>query len=171
MSNEESVEQAEPAPKKSKRGLIIGLAVGVVVLIGGAVAGLLLGPKLLGNQAHASAPEAAEAEPPPKAEEEHIVAVELPPIVIDIRSQDGKIHHLKVGLSAELAKEVVEEEFTVVIPRGREAAVDYLRTLTFEEIGNPKRYAAIKEELSKRVLEAVGHQRAHRILLVEFVAQ
>jgi len=182
MSDETTA--AAPAPKKSKTGLIIGIVIAMVTLIGGSVAGAVLGPKLLGS------PEAdgEESEAPAhesKGEEgkgheskgkkgqisEKIVSVEIPPIVVDLRDADGRIRHLKVGLAAELGDTVNVEEFKLVSPRGREATLSYLRSLTFEDVSDPARYATIKDEISKRMIDAIGADKVHRILLVDFVLQ
>ena len=167
MAKDDAADENTPE-KKSKVGLIIGIVVGVLFLVGGTVAGIVLGPRLMGGAPPANAETVAEGDEP---EPTQIVTSSFTPIVIDVRSHSGKVHHLKVGLSAELAEGVLEEEFRLVQPRGREAALSYLRTLSFEDITNPEKYSAIKDELAKQVVEAVGHDKAHRILLVDFVTQ
>jgi flagellar basal body-associated protein FliL len=177
---------AAPAPKKSKTGLIIGIVIAMITLIGGSVAGAVLGPKLMGApEADAADEEEAPAHESKSAESkgheskgkkghgegEKIVSVEIPPIVVDLRDADGRIRHLKVGLAAELGDAVNVEEFKLVSPRGREATLSYLRSLTFEEVSDPARYAGIKDEISKRMIDAIGADKVHRILLVDFVLQ
>jgi flagellar basal body-associated protein FliL len=169
---EESEKSAAAAPKRSNTGLIAGVVIAVVTLVGGSVAGAVLGPKLLGGPegpAHkpAAGAEASEAAVTP----EKIVLVEMAPIIVDLRDGDGRIRHLKVGLAAELTPTFTPEEFKLVSPRGREASLSYLRSLTFEEVSDPKRYTPIKDELGKRVTEAIGEGRIHRLLLVDFVLQ
>lgn len=190
MADEEKTE-AEAPPKKSKLGFIIALLVALLTLVGGSVAGAVLGPKLLGA---APAESDADAAGDGESEEEsesgdddddgegkgkdkkppkplNIVPVNFPPLVVDLRDEDGRVRHLKVGLVAELPDEVTPEDFKIVMPRGRAASLSYLRSLTFEEISDPKRYDEIQTELAKRVAEAVGEKRVHRILMVDFVSQ
>jgi flagellar FliL protein len=173
-----SDEGAKPpeAPKKSKVGLIVGLVIALITLVGGSVAGAVLGPKLLGgSEGHAAPAAKAGAEghgakdAPPAPEK--IVAVDIPHIVVDLRDADGRLRHLKVGMAAELAEPANVDEFKLFTPRGREASLSYLRSLTFEEVSDPKRYASIKEELAKGFTEAVGPERVHRVLLIDFVLQ
>lgn len=176
------------APPKSKLGLIIGILIAVLTLIGGSIAGAVLGPQLLGSQSaeaeegeeeevdDSEAPEKTEADTPaapdlPAGAPVQIISVSLPAVIVDLRDEDGRTRHLKVGMSAELMNESISEEFPLVIPRGREAALGYLRSLTFEEIADPKKYNEIKDTLSERVKEALGKHRVYRILLTEFVAQ
>jgi len=189
--SEETPAVAAPVPKKSKTGLIIGIVIAMITLVGGSVAGAVLGPKLLGSPDGDSADEGESAaahegksEDEGKSshgskskkgkegkEGEKIVSVDIPPIVVDLRDGDGRLRHLKVGMAAELAETVNAEEFKLVSPRGREATLTYLRSLTFEEVADPAKYASIKDEISKRMIDALGADKVHRILLVDFVLQ
>ncbi len=173
-------------------GLIIGIVIAVVTLVGGSVAGAVLGPKLLGGSeepeqasgGHGKSDKSDKSEKKSDKSEkksahgndeaegpEHIVNADIPSVVVDLRDSDGRIRHLKVGLTAELGDKVTTEEFKLVIPRGREAALTYLRSLAFEEVSDPQHFMAIKEELAKRVTEAVGEEKVHRMMLTDFVVQ
>ena len=189
MSEEAEKTAEAAAPKKGKVGLIIGIVIAVVTLVGGSVAGAVLGPKLLGGS------EEHEEEKPSKSEKsskghkseksekhekggaegeggpEKITAVDVPAVVVDLRDSDGRIRHLKVGLTAELAEQVTPEEFKLYLPRGREALLTYLRSLSFEDVSNSQHFLAIKDELCKRVTEAVGEELVHRMMLTDFVLQ
>jgi flagellar FliL protein len=175
--SDEAEKPADAAPKKSKMGLIIGLVIALVTLVGGSVAGAVLGPRLLGGGAAAeshAAPAKGSGEGAHEkgaAEKEKIVSVDIPPIVVDLRDTDSRTRHLKVGLAAELADGVAIEDFKLVTPRAREACLSYLRSLTFDDVSDPTRFGSIKDEISKRVTEAVGAERVHRILLIDFVLQ
>ena len=175
-------------------GLIIGIVIAVVTLVGGSVAGAVLGPKLLGGseEPEESSGEHGKSEKSEKPEKSHkseksekksshgdgesdapeqIINADMPSVVVDLRDNDGRIRHLKVGLTAELGDKVTPEQFKLVIPRGREAALMYLRSLAFEEVSDPQNFNAIKDELAKRVVEAVGEEKVHRMMLTDFVVQ
>jgi flagellar basal body-associated protein FliL len=185
--SEETPAVAAPVAKKSKTGLIIGIVIAMVTLVGGSVAGAVLGPKLLGSpDDSADEGESAPAHEGKSEDEgksshgakgkkgkegEKIISVDIAPIVVDLRDGDGRLRHLKVGMAAELGETVNAEEFKLVSPRGREATLTYLRSLTFEEVADPAKYASIKDEISKRMIEALGADKVHRILLVDFVLQ
>jgi flagellar basal body-associated protein FliL len=186
MSEEAEKPADAAAPKKSKLGLIIGIVIAAVTLVGGSVAGAVLGPKLLGGEEdsgdHGKSEKSHKSEKSEKkgshgdddgerATPEHIVTVDIPSVVVDLRDGDGRIRHLKVGLTAELGDKVPAEEFKLFIPRGREAALTFLRSLPFEEVADPQHFLAIKDELAKRVSEAVGEERVHRMMLTDFVLQ
>jgi flagellar basal body-associated protein FliL len=196
MSEEAEKPPEHVLPKKGKVGLIIGIVIAVVTLVGGSVAGAVLGPKLLGGSSEEHEEEEEEEHKPAKSDKshkseksdkhdksekgeghgseggpEHIVTVDVPSVVVDILDNQGRIRHLKVGLTAELADKVPAEEFRLFIPRGREAALTYLRSLPFEQVADPNHFTAIKDELGKRVSEAVGEERVHRMMLTDFVIQ
>jgi flagellar basal body-associated protein FliL len=188
MSDEPEKPAEAAAPKKGKAGLIIGIVIAAVTLVGGSVAGAVLGPKLLGGSDE-SAEKSTKGEKSGKAhkseksekgeshgdgeeaEGEKITNVDVSPVVVDLRDTDGRIRHLKVGLTAELSAKVTPEEFKLYAPRGREALLTYLRTLTFEDVSDPPHFLLIKDEISKRVIEAVGEDRVHRLMLTDFVLQ
>ena len=186
--SEEAEKPADAAPKKGKMGLIIGIVIAVVTLVGGSVAGAVLGPKLLGGgsddgeaeEKHEKPEKSHKSEKSEKSEgghgdsegaPEHIITADIPSVVVDLRDNEGRIRHLKVGLTAELGDKVTAEEFKLFVPRGREAALTYLRSLAFEDVSDPQHFVAIKDELSKRVSEAVGEERVHRMMLTDFVVQ
>lgn len=190
--SEEAAKAAEgAAPKKGKMGLIIGIVIAMVTLVGGSVAGAVLGPRLLGGSeepeagsgGHGKSSKPEKSHKSEKSEKksshgegesegpEHIINADIPSVVVDLRDSDGRIRHLKVGLTAELGDNVTTEEFKLVIPRGREAALTYLRSLAFEEVSDPQQFITIKDELAKRVIEAVGEEKVHRMMLTDFVVQ
>lgn len=161
---EEAAAPVEVTPAK-KSGGKLGIIAAVVLLVGAAAAGGLYGGKLLQH-----APAANAEAPAEKPHEAPKASAALPALVVDVRDKDGDIHHVKIGISFELG-EVPEEEFAKCIPRGREAALIYLRSQTFETISDGKNFEALRKELLERVAEAVGKQRVQRVLLTDFVAQ
>src|SRR5262245_56383021 len=121
---------ADAVPKKGKAGIVLAIVAVIVLVAGAAVAGTLLGPKLLSR---AKAPE-----PAPEKAAAHAEKIgettELNPILVDTRSADGTLHHLKVVLAVELDETTPKAEFMKFAPRGREATIAYLRSQTFENV-------------------------------------
>jgi flagellar basal body-associated protein FliL len=95
----------------------------------------------------------------------------LSPIVVDTRSADGQVRHLKIALSIEHPEGVKEADFKSYVPRAREAAIWYLRTHDFEELSSPKNFDKLRKDLNDNIIAAVGRKRARRILITDFVAQ
>lgn len=183
-------------PKKGK-GKMVGIIVALVLVLVAGGAGAVLAPRLLaksnpadkekvaehGEGAEEEGEEGAKTEEPAHAEEETEEApkkstagvigevMELAPIVVDTRAQDGSIRHVKVQFAMEIKHGVKPEEAKKFTPFAREAAIAYLRTQEFERLSDPKTFDVVRKELSAEVIRAVGKTRIKRLLIVDFVAQ
>jgi flagellar basal body-associated protein FliL len=193
-----SEEASEPKPveKKKGKGKLVGILVALALILGAGAAGAVLAPKYLGGgdkAAHkpADGEEASEDShdkgEDAEAEEEHADEGEDKPkkaaqgdvheiqgleaIVVDTRSADGNLRHIKVGLSIELMEGTKEAEFKAYVPRAREAAIGYFRTRDFEQLSDPKNFVQVVKDLNKEIIAAVGKKRAKRIVVTDFVAQ
>jgi flagellar basal body-associated protein FliL len=184
MSDHEEAAAEPKAPKKSRLGLVLATVVVVVLVTGAAVAGTLFGPALLGHkQLKADSAEQADDEgdddaaPEPtnkkKGEDDGKIgeSVEMNPILVDARAKDGELHHLKVVLAIEIAEGTPKDEFMRYSPRGREAAVAFLRSQGFDDLASPEKYNGIRAELGKVFSDAVGHKRVARVMVIDYVAQ
>ena len=168
QEDKEDTDAQDPPKKSGKLKLIIGLVVGVLLMGGASVAGAVVGAKFL------AAPEAAleeDATPEEPAESEAIVTLAFSPIVVDLRGVDGVVHHLKVSVAAELASQVAKEEVENFLPRGREAAITYLRSLAYEQATAVDHFETIKRTLGERIQKAIGEKRINAIRVTDFVAQ
>ncbi len=152
--------------KKPRRRLAV-ILVASALIMGAGAAGGLLAPKLLSASPAPAPAQAKAAEADPIATDTYSFA----PIVVDVRDEQGGVHHLKVGLSAELADGMKETDMKPIAPRGREAAIAYLRAQSFEGLTDPKRFEEISKLLSEKVVAAMGKQRVRRILVTDYVAQ
>lgn len=193
-----SEEASEPKPveKKKGKGKLVGILVALALILGAGAAGAVLAPKYLGGgdkaahkpaesdeEAHGegSAEEAEEAdaeeeadegEKKPRKDASDVHEIQgLESIVVDTRSADGNLRHIKVGLSIELNEGIKEAEFKVYVPRAREAAIGYFRTRDFEQLADPKNFTQVVKDLNKEIILAVGKRRAKRIVITDFVAQ
>ena len=190
-----------PVEKKKGKGPLIGIVIAAVLVVGAGAAGAVMGPKFFAKPAAAQPKSAeAEAETEDdkssgddkpseddKADDsadddekkvEHKSAsgevkevTNLQPIVVDTRSQDGQIRHLKIALSIEHPDAMKEAEFKAYVPRAREAAIWYLRTHDFDELSAPKNFEKLRKDLNDNIINAVGKKRARRVLITDFVAQ
>jgi flagellar basal body-associated protein FliL len=194
-----SEEASEPKPveKKKGKGKLVGILVALALILGAGAAGAVLAPKYLGGgdkPAHkpaegeeeagaedGSAEKGDEAEAHGDEEGEKTSKKEaagdvheiqgLEAIVVDTRSADGNLRHIKVGLSIELMEGTKEAEFKAYVPRAREAAIGYFRTRDFEQLSDPKNFTQVVKDLNKEIILAVGKKRAKRIVVTDFVAQ
>jgi flagellar basal body-associated protein FliL len=163
LQSEDEGEPKKPAKSSAKLFLIIGA---VLATGGSAAAGAVLGPSLAKKHAPAAAASAAGEH----ADEPGELAA-LDPIIVDIREINGDAHHLKVGIAVELGKGVTEEEFKKQVPRIRDSAISYLRSLRFDEISSPAKFDPIRTELGERIAHASGKAKVQRVLFTDFVAQ
>jgi flagellar basal body-associated protein FliL len=106
----------------------------------------------------------------PAAGDVHHV-LNLDSLVVDARSADGNIRHVKVGLAIELTETTKEADFKLYIPRAREAAIAYFRTRDFEQLSDPKNFPQVVKDLNTEIIAAVGKKRAKRVVVSDFVAQ
>lgn len=167
------------APKKSRLGLVLAIVAVTVLVTGAAVAGTVFGPALLGRGKTAQeddgpAKEKGKSKDKSKDGKEAEAigeTVEFPPIMVDARADDGNLHHIKVVIAVEISEGTKKDEFMRYAPRGREAAVGFLRSESFDKLVAPANYADVRAELSKKFSEAVGEERVGRVLVTDFVAQ
>lgn len=199
MDEQGSEHDRAPVEKKKGKGPLIGIIIAAVLVVGAGAAGAVMGPRFFAKPVPTKTAE-GEAEPEEekspgedKAAEEEKPSDEasddekkaehksasgevkevtnLAPIVVDTRSADGQVRHLKIALSIEHPDTMKEAEFKAYIPRAREAAIWYLRTHDFEELSSPKNFDKLRKDLNDNIINAVGKKRARRVLITDFVAQ
>jgi flagellar basal body-associated protein FliL len=174
MAEDSSKEQ--PVVEKKSRKRLLGVLVTLVLITGAGVAGTVLGPRLLGMDNEEAEPEGS-ASAAPEGESESDVEGKLPtslsfqPLIVDCRDRQGQPHHMKVGVSVELQDGFGKDEFERLQPRGREAAIGYLRGKPFEELTDPAQFGAITKELGEAITKAMGKKHVSRIVITDFVIQ
>ncbi len=195
--SEEASEPNKPVEKKKGKGKLVGILVALALVLGAGAAGAVLAPKYLGGDKAAHKPaegeeeaaadgsaekgddaEAAGEEEKPAEDDKKTKSPSdvheiqnLEAIVVDTRSADGNLRHVKVGLSIELVEGTKEAEFKAYVPRAREAAIGYFRTRDFEQLADPKNFTQVVKDLNKEIILAVGKKRAKRVVITDFVAQ
>jgi flagellar basal body-associated protein FliL len=170
---EDKAKSGKAAPPAKKKNTVLLVVVGAVLAIGtSSAAGAVFGPSLV-TGSHPAAPAGEKGEKGEKggAEEAAAETADLEPLIVDIRETGGDLHHLKVGIAIELTKAIPEEEFKRYVPRVRDAAIGYLRSLTFDDVTSPTKFDSIRAELGERIAAALGKDRVKRVLFTDFVAQ
>ena len=170
QKDEKTTEETPPKKGFLRRHLGKILMVAVVFLfVGTFVGGLAAGPQL-GSKFRIPgyvAPPAPPPDPNPPAAMTH----RMDPLIVDIHEEDGMLHHLKVGIAVELKKDVTKEEFEKYEARVRDAALKYFRTVPYKKITDPEQFDALRDELSKHIIESAGEKRVQQILFTDFVVQ
>ena len=169
MATEE--EPVQPKVEKSPKRLV-GILVISVLIAGAAVTGTLLGPRLLAPRT----PPVNEASESPDSGTEGLELEpsnpqSFAPIVVDVKSKRGEMHHMRVGITVEMADKVTKEDFERYQPRGREAAIGYLRSKNFDELTEPAEFENVTRQLNEVITRAMGEKRCARVVITDYVAQ
>jgi flagellar basal body-associated protein FliL len=150
---------------EEKKGGGGSMVLGIVVpaIVAGAAA--FGGAKFAAGANHApkAAPSHHEAEPPGPT-------LALEPFVVTINDGAKKPHAMKVTIAIECKAKAKEEALKVMVPRIRDAALSYLRTMTFERATEEGLDDKAREELLERFRKA-GVVEAERVLLTDYVVQ
>jgi flagellar basal body-associated protein FliL len=95
----------------------------------------------------------------------------LEPFLLTVPDGAKKAHAMKVTIAVEFdASAKGEEGFKTLVPRIRDSALSYLRTLTYEEVLDP----AVSDKMRADILERAqssGAPGAQRVLITDFVVQ
>jgi len=168
---EKPKDEALPKKAKGKSGRLI-LILGAVLATGtSAAAGAVIGPALARKGQTAPSPAASAASAEHGADEPPGEVAALDPIIVDVREANGDAHHLKVGIAVELGHGTGEEEWKRLVPRIRDSAISYLRSLSFDEVSSAAKFDSIRSELGERISHAAGKGRVRRVMFTDFVAQ
>jgi len=163
MADNEQAEGADGAeaasPKKGKLKLIIAAAGFVAIL--GAGAGWFFLMRGHGDEKHAEAP-------PPKPPS----FVEVPDMMVNLVGAPGeRVQYLRVKVVLEIKDEKQVEAIKPNLPRVTDLFQTYLRELRPSDINGSAGLFRLKEELTKRVNNAVAPQQVSAVLFKEIVVQ
>lgn len=184
-----------PAPSAGKFGflknkkLLIGGAAGLLLLAGGGGAALMMSGggearPAHGEQAKAeAAPEeeeaAAEEEGEAEAEAEgegegkdgELPLVDVPPMIVNLRTTNGEPRYLKIRFMLEAKSAAKVDKLKEKLPVIIDAYQPFLRELRPEDISGSAAIFRIKEEMLVRASEAAGKGMVKDVLLQDVVQQ
>jgi flagellar FliL protein len=163
MADNEPAEGADGADaipaKKGKLKLLIAL-VGFVAILGGG-GGWFFFMRGQGEEVHA---EAAPPKPPS--------FVEVPDMMVNLVGAPGeRVQYLRVKIVLEVKEEKQVEAIKPNLPRVTDLFQTYLRELRPSDINGSAGLFRLKEELTKRVNNAVAPQVVSAVLFKEIVVQ
>lgn len=158
------------APAKSGGGASMILGLILPALVAGAAS--FGGTKLAaGHAAAAPGPAASSATAEAKAPGPTLA---LEPFLLTVPDANKKPHPMKVTIAVEFEATTAKGEegdgFKGLIPRIRDSALGYLRTLTYEEVIDPADGEKMRSDLLAHAVEA-GAKGAQRVLITDFVVQ
>ncbi len=172
MADDEKKESQTPpdgaagVPAGGGGGKLVGLVL-PAVLAGLAAFG---GAKLGGGGGGAAAGHGAEATGHDEKKMPGFT-VELKAFVLMVTDEVTKENKpLKLSLAIELEKLAKKEEFEPFVPRVRDTVNEYIRSLSYQEIMNPRTKERMTEDLLERI-HKLGGESAKRVLVQEMVTQ
>ncbi|WP_295078521.1 flagellar basal body-associated protein FliL [Tabrizicola sp.] len=149
----------EPAKKRSKKPLLIGLMLALLLGGGGFYAtfsGLILG----GGEDHTE----EEMLPGPLA---GIAFVPLETIVVSLAPDSGS-EHLRFTAQLEVVESAVKD-VTTLTPRILDVVNSYLRAIDTASIEDPQALARLRAQMLRRIQVVTGEGRVRDLLITEFV--
>lgn len=161
--NEEVVEGEDEAPKKkSKKPLLIGLVLAVLLGAGGFYAvysGMVLAPA---HEEMAAAEHDSHAESLPP-----IAFVPVDPLVISLGPQ-AQSRHLRFRAELEVNPEQ-QKEVEILLPRVLDVLNSYLRVVDLRDIEDPSALINLRAQMLRRIQLVTGEGRVRDLLIMEFV--
>ncbi len=152
--------EATPVPKRSRTKLLLLVALGVFLVLGGGLAYLLL----TDDPSEATAPQPAAA----KAAAGPVMVLE--PFLINLADQESR-RYLKVKVELEVDQEKSIKELEKSIPRIRDALILLLGSKSYGELGTTEGKHRLKEEILQRLAQVPGGKKVQNVYFTEFVAQ
>ena len=153
------VEVAAPAPKSKFKLMVV--IVGVLGLLGIGAATWFFFFRHPAEEMHA---EEVKAKPP--------VFVEVPDMMVNLAGAPGeRVQYLRVKVVLEIKEDKQVEAIKPNLPRVTDLFQTYLRELRPSDINGSAGLFRLKEELTKRVNNAVAPQQVSAVLFKEVVVQ
>lgn len=162
--NEPAGDGAPDKPKSNKKKIVIGAVAALLLAGGGGGAYMVFGG---GKAAGGETAETADAE---RAEGEPVF-VDVPPMVVNLRSADGaarfvKLHFMLVpGPKGEAA--ALEKKLPLLL----DALQPFLRELRPEDLAGSAAVFRIKEEMLLRAHDALGAGQVEDVLIQDLIQQ
>jgi flagellar FliL protein len=148
------------AQPKSKFKLIV-MILGILAMLGGGAASYFFFFKSHDDEHHAEAPK---AKPP--------VFVDVPDMLVNLTGNPGeRVQYLKVKVVLELKDEKQIEEIKPTMPRVTDIFQTYMRELRPADLNGSAGLFRLKEELTRRVNNAVAPIKVSAVLFQEIVVQ
>lgn len=149
--------EAEPPKKKSKKPLLIGLI--LAVLLGGAGFYVTFTGLLFGHATEHAAP-GAEALP-------DIAFVPVEPVVISLGGE-AQGRHLRFTSQIEV-EGAYKADVMLLLPRILDVLNGYLRAMELAELEDPAALVRMRAQLLRRIQVVTGQGRVRDLLITEFV--
>lgn len=162
---------AEAPPKSKKKLILIGAGAAVLALGGGGGAYMFLGKGGEKTEAAAEAKAPAPAEGHGGGEGAKEAYIDVPAMVVNLRSPDGAARYLKIHFMIVPGPKANAEELKSQLPLLMDAYQPFLRELRPEDLSGSAAVFRVKEEMMSRATQALGAGVVKDILIQDLVQQ
>lgn len=104
-------------------------------------------------------------------EPKKITFFDLPEMLVNLNTQDGRAKFLKLKISLEMTDDSAKYALSPLLPRILDTFQVYLRELRAEDLGGSAGVYRLKEELMRRVNLAIRPKKIDRVLFKEMLVQ
>jgi flagellar FliL protein len=157
MAEEENTQENAP-PKKSKKGLLIGLVL-ALVLGGGGFYAVFSGMVLAPSDKTESAKDKTEDLP-------EIKFVALEPMVVSLGADARKVLRFNAQLEVEPSR---ADDVSHLMPRILDVLNGYLRAVDIAELEDPAALIRLRAQMLRRIQLVTGTGHVRDLLITEFV--
>lgn len=95
----------------------------------------------------------------------------VPPMTVNLSSTERRAHYLKIEIALEMQNKEIANRITPVLPRVMDAFQTYLRELRTSDLEGSAAIYRLKEELLRRVNDAIYPAQVERVLFKEILVQ
>ncbi len=168
MSTQPNPEEnaAEQAPRKSRKGLFLVLALVAFLVVAGGGAGAFFMMRSADGQEGENAADEQQA-----PQQEFLVSLES--FVVNLADPGGN-RYLKATLRAVTLNQELEERIVnddILRSRIRNKVLTILSSKTYDSIGTPVGKEALRREIVREINKLLGDESVKDILFVEFIVQ
>jgi flagellar basal body-associated protein FliL len=171
MSEKDPKKAEAPAEAEKKKGGGAAMALGIVLPAVLAGAASFAGAKIaVAKASHGAGGAGADHAAPTPPPEPPGPTLTLEPFLMVTLDTQRRVHPMRVALAVEFSATTAQEATAAFTPRIRDAALVYLRALTYENATNTQRMESMRTDLLRSFREA-GATTAQRVLVTDLVVQ
>jgi flagellar protein FliL len=151
---------ATPPPARRRKGPLLIAGAALIALLGAGGASYAL----LGGKAH-EAPKAASGDAAVQA------YIDVPPVIVNLRSSDGRARFLKLHFMLVAADAGQSDAIKAKLPLYLDALQPFLRELRPEDLNGSAAVFRMKEEMMARANDALGTGMVRDVLIQDLIQQ
>lgn len=180
-TEDEHAPPAKPSLLKNRKVLIGGAAALLLLVGGGGTAFMMSGgnekpvhggqAKEAASEEEAAPEEESEAEGEGEGKDGELPLVDVPPMIVNLRTTDGQPRYLKIHFMLEAKTTAKADRLKEKLPLIIDAYQPFLREMRPEDISGSAAVFRIKEEMLIRATQAAGKGMVKDVLLQDLVQQ